>query len=170
MGTFLGGKVAMVKYSGPFDLYGLYDLVHKWLEDRGFDVHEKVYKHKKSGGAYENERTFIGEKKESEYILYKITVDFKIWTLKTIEVERNGKKEKMQNARIRLIFNFSVDTDYSGEWSKTPFLIKLSGFFNWNVIKRDLLIKHVDKVYYMTNRLQTEVKKHLGMETNTSAY
>ena len=72
MADFLGNKVSMIKYKGVFDLYSLYDLIHKWMKDRGFDVHEKVFKHKKAGGAYENERTLIAERKETEYIKYKV--------------------------------------------------------------------------------------------------
>lgn len=168
---FTPPPVATVKYNGIFDYDRLVDFVFGWFTKRGYDFTESVYKHKEaSPGFFEDDRKWDGEKKVTETIKYKITIEARLWEYETVEVVKDGKKKKMAKARLRIQFKPSIEVDYEGRWEKSAFHAKLRHFMYNYVLKKEIIIKHVDKLYYITLGLQTKIKDLLEMGAPTSAY
>ncbi len=172
------GLFEVLHYRGIFDLRGLYKFMADWLQKKGFEFHEKVYKHKQA----ELEFTWEARRKVDAYVQHVITIVMHLYgdapgdsTVEEVEVIKNGVKKKMMKARMTLTFSGKVVTDYpddfgSTRWNKSPFLKTLQNVFEKSVIKQDLDFKHEDVLYYHILHLYEAVKKHLEMEGSGSVY
>jgi len=157
-----------LKYKGIFDYNNLTTFLINWLKERNFEVTEKVHKHKMScPHGFEIEREIVGEKKITEYFQHVIEFKMHLWDASEVEAIKNGKKVMLWNARIEVQMGFDIVCDYADKWGKTPFLEKLLKFYNRYIIKREIIIKHADSVYYKLLGLNTKVKKMFEMETAT---
>ena len=163
-------KVGEIKYSGVFDYDKLYKGVHDWFSKRKYDFQESTYKHKPGKAGPEIEISFKGERKETGWIMYKISVDFHIWDLTDVEVTKEGKKQKLNKGRMTILLQMEVVFDYEKRFEDKPFYIRLYNLIVDKVMYLRLMMGPVDSLYYETTNLQTEIKLLLDMETAYSAY
>ncbi len=155
-----------LKYKGIFDYDKLTTFIIQWMKDRHFEINEKVHKHKMScPHGFEIEREIHGERKINDYYQYKVEAKMHLWDAFEVEAIKNGKKVRLWNARIEIQLGFDVVCDYSNKWSETEFKEKLLKFYNRYIIKKEIIIKHGDGLYYKLLSLNTQIKKFLEMET-----
>jgi hypothetical protein len=163
-----GHPAATLKYKGIVDYDGLSTYLIKWMADRHYKVTEKVHKHKMScPHGFEIEREFEGERKIDEYFMYKIMIAFHTWDSFEVDAVKDGKKVKLWNMRIDIQINFDVVCDYTDKWGQSPVMEKLRNFYDGYIIKKEIIIKHADPLYYSLLGLHTNLKKFMGMETAT---
>ena len=159
-----------IKYDGVYDWPGLYALIHHWLHERGYETHDKTYKHTAGTIGAEEEHIIIGEKKETEYVQFIMTIDMKAWGVHTVEVIKDGRKHKLQKAVLRIIITPQVNYDYQGKFEQSKFLEKVRNFYHTHVLidEADALIE--DKLYYISYKLHTALKEFLGMTSSEDAF
>jgi hypothetical protein len=164
-----GHPAFRLKYKGVFDYDKLTTFAIKWLQDRKFEINEKVHKHKMScPHGFEMERHILGERKIDDYFMHKVEIRFYIWDAFQVDAVKNGEKIKLWNARLEVQLHFDVVCDYSDRWAKTQFMEKLRNkFYDQYIIKREIIIKHADPLYYKLLSLHTKMKNFLEMETGT---
>ena len=167
--TFEAG-LRIVKYKGLFDFEELFHFIQKWMKDRYYEFHEKKYKQKPLVYFDEHEITWYAEKKVTDYIMYRIDIFIHLYEAEVKEVEIEGKKKKIMDARMQIDINGHVITDYSGEFEKSGFAKKIESFINKRILYKELLLKYLDSFDYELYDLETDVKKFLKMESKESAY
>ena len=163
-----GHPALTLRYKGVFDYNGLSTYVIRWLMNRDYKITEKVHKHKMScPHGFEIERQIEAYKEITEYYRYNIGVNFHLWDASEIDAVKDGKKVKLWNARIEVQLHFDIVCDYADKWGTNWFYEKLRNFFDQYVIKKEIIIKHADPLYYRLLGLHTDLKKFLTMETAT---
>lgn len=165
------GQVSNLRYKGVFDYYKFINFIILWLRKRGYAVHEKTYKHKMScPHGFEFEWDIRAFRKVTSYVMYHI--EFKIFGWDAFEVDaiKNGKKVKLWNMRLEVRPSFKVELDYLGKWEDSDMKRKLRNFFNEYVLKKEMLGKHIDPLYYTCLGLHTEMKKFLEMEAKENTF
>ena len=165
-------KKSRIKFEGLFDIEGLYKFMRDWLSTRHFIFTESKYKHKlPSPLGAEIELEWSAWRKETEFVRYWIIINFHFWDMTEVEVIREGKKVKRNKARFEIVFGGDLEMDYQGRFEKTPFLKTLEQFYYKFIFTQNKEMgMYWDELYYLVYRLQTEVKKFLGMEASESAY
>jgi hypothetical protein len=157
-----------LKYKGVFDYDKLSTFIINWLQARKYHINEKKHKHKMScPHGFEVERVIEAWRKVDDYFRYNVFVTFFLWDAFEVDAVKHGKKVKLWNARMELQIGFQVVCDYSGKWETNPFYEKLRNFYDQYIIKKEIIIKHVDPLYYKLLSLHTKVKNQLEMETGT---
>ena len=174
MGHVLGeaeGTTAILRYKGVFDYYKFINFVLTWLRKRGYNVLEKTYKHKMScPHGFELEWDIQSSRKVTPYIMYHIDMAVFLWDAFEVDAIKNGKKVKLWNARMEVRTSFKVELDYLGKWETSGFREKLRNFFDEYVIKKEIVGKYVDQLYYTCVGFHTEQKKFLDMEAKGNVY
>jgi hypothetical protein len=162
--------IGEIKFSGVFDYDKFYRGIHRWFKERLYDFHETTYKHKATARGPEVEISFKGERKQSEWIMYRVNVELHIWDLADVEVAKDGKKQKLNKCRMTVVINMEVVFDYEKRFEEKPLYIQLYNFLIDKVLWMKLMLGPVDTLYYEAYTLHTEIKKILNMETAYSAF
>lgn len=153
-------------YKGVFDMKKVYNGMYLWFTKRGYRFMETQYKHK----APETEIDWCAMRKVDDYFLYTIKIEFYIWELEDVEVVREGKKQKMQQGRMRITFSCDFTTDYSKRWEGSWLKKKMEKIYNNYIIYSEIQFKHMVTLYYVLYELHELTKQLLGMETTGGAY
>jgi len=158
-----------LRYKGVMDYDAMSTYVIKWLKDRHFEINEGVHKHKHScPHGFEIERHIEGWRKIDDYFLYTVEVVFFLWDAFEVDAVKDGKKKKHWDARMTVEIHFDVVCDYQDRWAVNPIIEKLRDkFYNQYIIKKEIIVKHADPLYYKLLSLHTQLKKMLEMETAT---
>jgi len=161
----------IIRYKGIYDFDGLYNLIVQWMKARRYWFHETKYKHKipLPTGA-EQEITFTGTKDVTEFYQHNIVVDFHIWDMTEVEVEIDGEKKILTNARMEIIIQGSLNIDYEGIYGKSTFWKTIRDFFLRYVLKQDIETVWYDELRYRIYKLHAVIKEFLDMQAKGNEY
>jgi len=143
-----------LRYEGLLSIKDLYKLIDDWLKENGYDKVEKLNMEKVSEGGKYIELVLEPEKYLTDFIKNIIKIRLIGRNIKEVEVERDGKKEMMNEGEIYIRFDAVLETDYEGRWEQRPTFYFL----------RVLVDKYVYKFY--TGKYEAGLKKDL-MELHT---
>lgn len=160
--TIISG--AKVKYKGTFDLGLLYKNLRDWFMRVDFadpcESGEKKYSERVKPGGKQIEVVWETKKKwEGGYFSLQINISFFITGLNEVEVEREGKKIKLDNADIEIVFNSSLVRNADKKWNEDSFMFK---FYERYIIP-DKIEHFKIELYKNTNALIDEVKNFFNL-------
>lgn len=160
-----------IRYSGLFDFDGLYAAVIDWCKLQGYMWHEKTYKHKvPSPRGAEQELEWEMTKNITNYLSHKITISVHSWDHTEVEVDVDGKKKSLTNARIYFILNGTSTRDWQGIFSGSKFIQKLQGWYNDIVYKKEFEGIYNDQFHYRQLALHAIIKKYFDLQAKKYAY
>tara|TARA_Y100000034_G_scaffold133517_1_gene199185 strand:+ start:325 stop:873 length:549 start_codon:yes stop_codon:yes gene_type:complete len=164
-------RTHVIRYVGIFDFDGLYKAMVGWLKARRYWFHEDTYKHK-PGGPFgrELEIKWKAEKNVTEFYMNTIGVFFHIWDLSDVEVIKDGKKKKLQKARMEIHIDSDLVLEYQDKWAKNKFTSALFDFYRKYVIKREIDSLWWDTTYYRMMKFQAFIKGYLNMHAKGNEY
>ncbi len=160
----------ILRYQGIFDLDSLYQMVVEWFWQREYLFQEKAYKHKVPfpTGA-EQEVSFSGDKKVTDYYKYIIEVDFHTWDQRDIEVNIDGAKKTLTTARIEIRIKGILELEHGIE-KKDKLSKFLGNIYRKYIVRKEVESLWYDTLYYETYKLHYEMKKLLDMQTKYHEY
>ncbi|MEK6950663.1 MAG: hypothetical protein AABX13_02975 [Nanoarchaeota archaeon] len=170
MGAF-NVPVMTLRYSGLFDFDGLYTAVIDWAKHYGYKWHELNYKHKVPNpkGA-EQELDWVIDKKVTEYISFQVTFTIHSWEQTEVEVEVEGKRKPLTNAKIYMIIRGTVGYDWQKKFGGSKLAKKLGDWYSDVVHKKEIESIYHDQLYYRIQNLHSILKKYFDMQTQKYAY
>ena len=124
-----------IEQDGIFDFKKLYNFAYDFLKSKNYDVTETSYSEKVGAEGKEIEVKWDIEKKVTDYVKYIGKVKMTLKNLKSVEVQKDGKKENSNKGSIKVSVGGEVETDYSGKWDSTPTLQFMRGIYDKFVIK-----------------------------------
>ena len=124
-----------VKYKGFFDYSKLYDFCYNWLVDENYEVFEDEYSEKLSGEAKEVKIRWTAKKKISDYFRNLIKIEWHIIGMEKVEVQQNGKRQKMNKGDLKIKVSADLERDYEKKWEDNPFLKFLRGIYDRYIIR-----------------------------------
>ena len=144
-----------IKYEGLFDLFELYKLMDSWFREKAFDKRElRNQEHVRPDGKYV-ELVLMPWKKISDYARHVIRIELRVFKLKEVVIERDGRKTKMNQARIDIIIDGYLDMDYEDRWEQKPFYFFMRTLFDKFIYRtystqfEELLVENVTQLHTM---------------------
>jgi len=160
-----------VRYNGLFDFDGLYAAVISWAKNYGYMWHEKTYKHKVPDPAgAEMEWSWVLSKNVTEYIAYSIKMTVHSWSLRDVEVEMDGKKKMLTNARLEIQIEGSFSWDWQKRFAKGGRFGKWLGKAYEKLYAKEIESIWFDQLNYRMMDLQSLIKKFYNMQTKKYVY
>ncbi|MEK6973994.1 MAG: hypothetical protein AABW41_02040 [Nanoarchaeota archaeon] len=153
-----------IKWSGVFDVGDFYNRLKQWFVQEGYGDELKNFKEikfvqrvKQTGK--EIEIKWIGEKNVSDYFAYAITITVAASQIKDVEIQRDGKKLKMNSGSldIRLFADFVKNA--KGRWKKESFMKKVYERF----VVKERMDSYKLGLYQKVYGLQDYIKEYLGI-------
>ena len=152
-----------VKYNGLFEFKELYQFVYRWLNDEDYWVEEKKYIEEVAGDTKKVEITWEAGKKVSDYFRYHLKLDWRIIGLTSVEVERNGKKVKINKGNCEIKISATLQKDWGSQWDKTPTMKFLRGVYDKFVII-ERVKQYEGKLDGDLNSLAEQIKAFFAIE------
>lgn len=163
--------IPTIKYSGILDYNGFLKTLRNWIASQGYEFHEKSLKHKvPSPAGAEEEFVWWGWRKVNSYVKFHVDVFIHVWDLHDVEVVREGKKQKLQHARIHMEMSGRCELDWSSRFGGSRFLQELADFYDKYIVRQDIENIWTDQLYYRIYKLHLLAKQYLNFETKVSAY
>jgi len=140
-------------YDGLFDLSELYRLIDSWFYEKGWDKYEHINQEIMTPEGRQIRIVLEPWKSITDYfkIIMRIRANFN--EIKEVEVEKEGKKIKLNQGEVNMIFDGYVVSDRHGKWNKKPLWWFLSIIFNKFIFKEHhnkaerWLLSDVDDLY-----------------------
>ncbi|MBT4935275.1 hypothetical protein HOL21_04860 [Candidatus Woesearchaeota archaeon] len=162
-------RLITLRYTGLFDFDGLYAAIIDWAKNYGYMWHEKDYKHKvPSPSGAEQEWMWEMTKNVTDYIGHKIIFTVHSWDITEIQVDVEGKKKDLTNARLYIKIQPTLIYDWQKRF-KGRFGSKLGGWYQ-KVWRKDYESTYGDQLYYRVWDLHAIIKKYFDMQTKKYAY
>jgi hypothetical protein len=152
-----------VKYNGLFDFKEVYAFVYRWLTEEDYWIEEKKYIEEISGEAKKVEITWEAHKKVSDYFRYDLKLGWRIIGMTTVEVERNGKKVKINKGSFELKISAILIKDYQSTWESNPLMKFLRGIYDRFVIEGRIKQYEI-KLDGDLNEIAEQLKAFLALE------
>lgn len=169
MAETIKGNTTRIRYDGVFDWNQLYSIITKWYHKGKYDYYEDKNVKKPGTYGYEREYEAHGEREESGYVRYDVEIKIHGNHMEDIEVIENGaKKNKNKTGMIVIDITPMVVLDWQGKWDK-KFKKKARDFIHKYIVS-GYVYEQLDKIYYETYKLHTQIKEELNLESKYSAY
>jgi len=152
-------------YEGLFNTKDLYQLVHKWFFDKGFDNSEKKnFEHVYPTGK-QIEAEMWPWRKMTDYSRMILKVHFLITNIKEVEIVKDGLKKKLNQGKVIMTVNSYHETDYENKWESKALFIFLrtlfdkfvfsvhTGKYDQQIIDETNHLFHLVKGYLNVNRM-----------------
>jgi len=152
-----------VKRSGIFDFKETYQFVHRWLTDEDYDVEEEKYLEEVTGDSKKVEIRWVATKKISDYFKNEIKLAWRVVGLQKVEVEKNGKREKMDKGSFEVKITGNLLKDYEGRWDSNPFMKFLRGVYDRFIIE-GRIERYETKLFGDVEDLAEQIKGFLTVE------
>lgn len=124
-----------INQTGIFSFKDFYSFTYDWLKEENYDVFEKKYTEKVKGDSKDVEITWSAEREISDYFKFVITIDWVIIGMKSVDVQKEGKKIKMDSATLGLRFKAILVKDYEDRWENYPLWKFMRGLYEKYIIK-----------------------------------
>lgn len=158
--TIFDGKV---KQTDIFDFKELYNFLYKWLIDEGYKVVEKNYAEKVTPGGKEIDVEWEATKKISDYFRFVLKPRWKILGMNDVEVEKNGKKLKMNKGQVEIKLGGILEKDYEARWEGNAFFKFLRGVYDRYII-RARIEDYEKKLFGEADEFLVQMKSFLALE------
>ena len=152
-----------VKYNGIFNFKETYQFMHRWLVDEGYDVEEQKYQEEIQGDAKKLEIKWVATKKISDYFRNEIKLKYIIVGLKSVEVEKDGKRVKSNSGTLEINFTGTLIKDYQSTWEKNPTMKFLRGVYDRYIVE-GTIEKYEIKLFGDVEDLAEQMKSFLAIE------
>jgi hypothetical protein len=111
-----------IKYAGLGNMKSAYNYAYGWLKDQDYETVEELYTEKISGNAKDLEIKWASTKNLSDYFKSSIAIKWKVLGMTDVEVEVDGRKEKMNKfGEIEIEVTGTLEKDYESKWEGSAF-------------------------------------------------
>ena len=152
-----------VKWGGIFDFKGIYQFAYRWLDEEDYWIEEKKYVEELSGDAKKVEILWVATKKISDYFKNELKLNWRIVGMTNVEVDRNGKKEKMNKGTFEVKISSSLIKDWGSTWDTNAFMKFLRGVYDKFIIEGRIKSYEI-KVFKDGDDLAEQMKAYLALE------
>lgn len=152
-----------IKNTGVFSFKDFYSFTYDWLREEGYDVFERKYSEKVSGDSKQVDIFWEADREISDYFKFRISVEWMIIGMKTVEVQKDSQKVKMETGGVELKFKAILIKDYEDRWENSPFWKFLRGIYERYIIK-SRIEEYQIKILEELEELITQSKAFLSME------
>ncbi|HLD54784.1 MAG TPA: hypothetical protein VJB35_00845 [Candidatus Nanoarchaeia archaeon] len=153
-----------VKYNGLFDFKDFYRFAYSWLsEEMGLGVSEGKYVEKLKGDSKDIEIEWNGTRKVTDYFKFEVNAKIIVMGMTTVEINKDGKKAKMNNGSIEISVQGNLIRDYQGKFEMTAFQKFLRSIYEkWVIPSR--ISQYSGKLIGSCDEFLGQIKAYLDLE------
>ena len=154
-----------VKHIGYLEFRDLYNFCRDWFSDENYDLYELKYDERITAKGKEIIIEWAAKKKVSDYFRNVIEVRWHILNMIDTEIEKDGKKEKVNKGEVKITFSADLVKDYENKWEDKPIWKFLRGIYDKYII-RTTIDEYEVRLTEKTAELVSQVKSFLQLEGN----
>jgi len=153
-----------LKWSGVIDLGDFYTKLKLWFDREGYGDEFKSFKEVKyvqrmKPNGKEIDIKWIAERDKSDYFSNSISITFMIMGIKDVEVQKNGKKVKMNSLNLEIKLFADLVKNRKGRWKKNSIMKKIYE----NFVIKERIDSYKLELYQQIYILQDEIKDYLNL-------
>lgn len=152
-----------LEYEGIFNAKELYNLIFSWLKDNRYNPVEKRHTESLRPEGKHVLMEFEPFYKFSDYAKTIIKLHAEFRELKDVTVERDGKKVKMQEGKVYMVFSGILETDYEHRWESKPVFYFLRVVFE-KYLYSPFISGYEKRIKSDVSNLKNHVKSFLNLE------
>ncbi|MFH1682586.1 MAG: hypothetical protein ABIA37_02200 [Candidatus Woesearchaeota archaeon] len=161
----------VIRYTGLFDMDGVYSAMVDWCKNYGFIWQEGTYKHKvPTPKGAEQEFEWTAEREVTDYIKNTIFIKGHLWDATEVDIEVNGKRKTLTNGRMEMVITGSLITDWQGTWKGGKFIQWLGKAYENYILKKDIESIYWDEMYYRLWNFHAVLKKYFDLQAKWHEY
>ncbi len=130
--TIIKGKL---KQKGIFNFKEFYTFTYDWFTNEGYKITEKAYAEEITGDSKKIELEWQAKRKISDYFQFLIKTRWQVLGLKNVEVQREGKKIKLNSGQVEINLIGVLIKDYEHKWEDKPIWKFFRGIYDRYIIK-----------------------------------
>jgi hypothetical protein len=151
-----------LSYEGLFSVKELYKMVDYFFKEKGYDKREIQNLEKVEKDHKYIEMELQPYKKITDYVKLLIRIRLRMFNIKEVEVEKDGKKLKLNKGKMAATFDGFILTDYEQRWEGKPMYQFVRTVFDKFIYKR-YTSKFEDQVEGTVGDLYTQMKSFLNL-------
>lgn len=147
-----------LEYKGVFNLRDMFRMFTRWYKESPYEKGgDYVSEQNTSRGKY-MEYSYWPWKKQTDYIRYFMKIRMLIYDSNKVDIMIDGKKKKMDHARIIIYIDGFVETDYEMRWQHTPLTQFIRTMFikffykDYSKYHEKLIVSDCHQIYDMFER------------------
>ncbi|MFC1728163.1 hypothetical protein ACFLZ7_01700 [Nanoarchaeota archaeon] len=149
-------------YEGIFDATQLLNVIEDFFRTRGFDKRELSNVESVRPSGKHIELVLMPWKTVTDYARYEIKVKIDMDNLKEVDVKKDGAKLKLNQGKIKFVFDSYLLTDIEGRWEAKPIFFFIRTFVD-KFFFRFYTSKWEEQLIQYTKELHGEVKSFLNL-------
>jgi len=152
-----------IKRVGIFHFKDVYQFIYNWFIQEDYDVDEDKYTETVDGDSKTLEIKWTATKKISDYFKNEMKLVWRILRMTNVEVEKDGRKVKMNQGAFQVKITGSLIKDYEGRWDASPIMKFLRGVYDRYIIE-GRIERYQIKLFSGVEELAEEIKGFLTIE------
>lgn len=150
---------AKIKWVGVIDLAVFYKKLQEWLKIKKYDMVEKKYVEKIRPNGKQIEIVWESKRKDLDYFNLVITTKFFMTGVSEAEIEKEGKRLKLNKIDAELEIDSDVVKDPENKWENKPYVR--------NIYEKYIIKEKIDEAkkecYKNTYDLIEEIKNYFSL-------
>ncbi|MBT3691047.1 hypothetical protein HOG16_02275 [Candidatus Woesearchaeota archaeon] len=142
-----------IRHKGVFNLEKLYQTMHAWLDENGYDFLEADHQHKKIDIGDEIGLIWKAEREITDFMKYDMVIKFRF-------KELHPASDNLVSGTSKITFTASVVLDYREQWSSSRIKNLLFRLYT-NVLIKENITKNKLKLLEEVKDLQKTAKEVL---------
>lgn len=124
-----------LSYEGLFDLAELYRLIDSWFYEKGWDKYEHINQEQITASGRQIRLVLEPSKNITDYFKIIVRIKANFNDIKDVEVEKEGKRVRLNQGEVKMVFDGYVLSDRRGKWNEKPLWWFLSIIFDKYIFK-----------------------------------
>jgi len=151
-----------LSYNGPLNIENFYKEVEDWIKEKGMEKEIKKKMEHVTPKGKEIEWTVECWKKVADLAKEVVRLRALFHNVKEVNVLKNSRKMRINQADVLLIFDGILETDLSQRWEQRPLFFFLRALFDKYIYKFHTE-KHFDVIYADTHDLHKRLKAFFSL-------
>ena len=118
-----------LEYKGVFSIKDLFSFFTKWFQESPYEKGGDYVSEMNSSKGKFIEYNYVPWKKQTDYVRHFMRLRLMIFDAKKVDIMVDGKKRKLDHAKIQIYIDGYVEYDYENRWSGTPLFMFIRTIF-----------------------------------------
>jgi hypothetical protein len=154
-----------IDFTGPFDGNDLLRMIQNFTFERGFDyVQDKDFEHNTKEGK-QIEWQAAPYKKITDYVRYIIKIIIIGEDIKKIDIQKDGKKTKIEHGKLIVYLDGIIQYDYDDKWDERPLFQFIRTLYDKFIFKA-YSERFEQRLAHDVNHLHDNLEKFFNMNKN----
>ena len=159
----------VIKYRGVVDFHNLLRTLRQAIIDQGYTFYESGHEYKMGENGAELKISWEGTRKISGFLRYSLHIFIFAREYRDIDFVKDGQKIVLQQTRMLIEFQGTLDLDYNRTFEKSKLLLAVREFLLNYVWRKKVTGTWGDDLYYTIYKLHRIAKECLNMESITDS-